>query len=148
MTAPSLEEVWAKLVDVWRADTPLMSLLGESGGIYRDYPARAPKLPSLILEVNGLNPKPSTGYGIFNPSLQLSVYATDQDLGAAIYVELQERWQIPAQRAAELLTTNYRITMLSLSNPILIGPYRSDEYGDNVFHFVMQCQLKVQRRAA
>jgi hypothetical protein len=146
--APDPGEVWAGLVDAWRSDEAVAALLGAPNAVYRGYPALPPKLPCLIVEWVSLNPKRSTGFGIFNPVLQISVYSRDQDLGGRLFAQLQENWQIPTQRTVALLTDHYRLTQLLLSEPRLIGPFRSDEYGDGIWHAVMEARTKVERIAA
>jgi hypothetical protein len=142
-----LGEVWAALVTAWRADADLTALLGSATSVFREYPAQAPRLPSLIIECRALNPKGSTGYGVFNPSLQLNVYSKDSDLGRRVFAQLQETLQIPTQRAAEIATTNFRLTQLRVLDCNTLGPFASDDYGENVFHAAIEATCKVERKA-
>jgi hypothetical protein len=145
---PDVSEVWAALVTNWRADAGLVALLSSNTAIYRGQPEKQLVLPAMVIDWRHLRPTDSTASGLYTPDVQINVFATDQDVGGKVYAHLEQNWQIPTQRAAQIATANFRVTSMRYLNPIQIGPVRMANYAQEVWHTVVEARLRISRLKA
>lgn len=144
-----LGELWAVLIDVLRDDRDLTQMLATPTSIYRSFSETQLAMPSMVVECRALNPVPEyTGVAVYNPDVQINVFALDQDFGWRVYAHLEQNWQIPTQRPLAIESEHFAIRTLRLLNPVQIGPIRLEGVGSQVWHTAIEARLRVVRKKA
>ena len=140
-----VSEIFKQLRNDLVADASLLALLGKRSKIYRKYPAGVHQKPFIILNIDRLNPQTQVdGTGEYRPDMTFDIIVLDPYDAGTIFTYLEENWSIPVERAAAIVSTDYRMDSLVFGDLIEVpGKFQETAGGKPVTMFSAQVRSRV-----
>jgi hypothetical protein len=143
-----LNEVLVGLRATLLADVPLRGLLGSATNIVTQDPRRKMPYPLIHLAVRDYQPDVElTGIGKYQPTLQVNIFAVEQQSADAIFERVQTLLSVPTATPIAIATAHYRIDSVRVTGYTHVGPVRLLNDETDVLHSVIEANLRVVRVA-
>ncbi len=147
MAVDDLTEAFDGLRTAILADATFAAMLADSDGIYLSSPDFKVSSPLVEWMWGAWNPQvDSTGIGIYRPNLTMNIFAVNPQLCFGIAAYLEAHWSIPLTKPFGVMTTNFRITELSIKNPVYVGPRQLIQSNERVHQVAVDCGLRINKR--
>lgn len=146
MPALDLSEVFAQLRTDLLDDHELAALLGETNGIFREWPQGAHRKPFILITFDNLNPQTVIdGVGVYRPDVSFDVIVINPWDAGPIYHTLESRWTIPKERSSPIVSTNFVIDILQFSDMIEVTgrPLEEVDTGQQVRQFTITASMRI-----